>query len=128
VGNSEDRKYLCHIIEQQEMRPIPASGYREALQLIATFGAAAVLCDEGFQWQDLLGYTAYQVDSPRLILIANEPRQSLWAEALSLGAFDVVTKPFSEREVSFAIASSAPARPRGVRTEQGAISSRAKTA
>ena len=50
-------------------------------------------------WRDLLREGASLPDPPRLIVTSNLADDRLWAEALNLGAYDVLAKPFLSAEV-----------------------------
>jgi DNA-binding response OmpR family regulator len=62
-----------------------------------------VLCDgdaESPLWQDLLEQLRRLPDPPFLIVTSRLADDRLWSEALNLGAYDVLAKPFEEVEVS----------------------------
>jgi DNA-binding response OmpR family regulator len=56
------------------------------------------LCEAQLNWQDLLSYLAEVLDPPRLV-ITSRLDERLWAEALNLGSWDVLIKPFDGAEV-----------------------------
>ena len=57
-----------------------------------------VLCDREF-WKQLLEITAEMRAAPLVIVAANNADEQLWAEALNVGAYDVLAKPFETAEV-----------------------------
>jgi DNA-binding response OmpR family regulator len=62
-----------------------------------------VLCerDLGLEtWRDVLAQTALMAYSPLLIVTSRLANERLWAEALNLGAYDVLAKPFDATEVT----------------------------
>jgi DNA-binding response OmpR family regulator len=95
-----DLQYLRRVAEQSALVSMEAATGREALAAISHTGAGAVICDESLPWRDLLSYLAEDCDPPRVIVIASAPQNTMWAEVLSLGGFDVLAKPFVEDEVS----------------------------
>lgn len=97
---ARDLQYLRQIIDQHHLQTVQASTHREALAAISRSGATALICDESIPWRDLLSYLADDCDPPRVIVVASAPRNTLWAEVLSLGGFDVLSKPFNDAEVS----------------------------
>ena len=101
---ARDLQYLRQLIEEKQMEPVAAGAYREVLAAIGRFGAMAVVCDESLQWRDLLSRLAEDCDPPRMIVVAAASSQGLWAEVLSLGGFDVLTKPFLKNEVERVLA------------------------
>ncbi len=50
-------------------------------------------------WQQLLGYASHVPQPPRVIVSSRLADASLWAEALNLGAFDLLSVPFDRKEV-----------------------------
>ncbi|MBZ5622591.1 MAG: response regulator [Acidobacteriia bacterium] len=50
-------------------------------------------------WQEMLEYISLLPDPPLLIVISRLADDRLWAEALNLGAYDVLAKPFDAAEV-----------------------------
>ena len=63
---------------------------------------AAVVCERDLRpggWKDLLKSTQGQPNPPLLIVTSLLADEHLWAEALNLGAYDVLAKPFDRVEV-----------------------------
>lgn len=56
-------------------------------------------------WQELLQYISLLPDPPLLIVASRLADERLWAEALNLGAWDVLAKPFDTEEVIRVVAS-----------------------
>ena len=50
-------------------------------------------------WRDLLQYVSLLPDPPPVIVTSRLADEHLWAEALNLGAYDVLAKPFNNDEV-----------------------------
>lgn len=50
-------------------------------------------------WRDMLERISLLPDPPLLIVTSRQADERLWAEALNLGAFDVLAKPFDATEV-----------------------------
>jgi FixJ family two-component response regulator len=57
----------------------------------------AVLTDGN--WKDLLAHTAQQRQPPPVIVAAHHADDRLWMEVLNSGGYNVVAKPFEERDV-----------------------------
>ncbi len=102
----EDRFYLREILTRN--KSVLGLGCRWRLQQSAsvksvlrsvqtTPGIAAVICDHDLgdgQWRRLLHQTC-NVSRPPLVIVASRlADDQLWAEALNLGAHDVLSKPF----------------------------------
>lgn len=88
------------------------AGPRWALHEVVTLAAATaylrgndlslVLCDADASpdaWKELLRLIAGTRDAPLLIVSSRLADERLWAEALNLGAYDVLAKPFEAAEV-----------------------------
>lgn len=61
-----------------------------------------VLCEYDLRpgtWRELLRQTATLPEPPFLIVTSRLADERLWAEALNLGAYDVLAKPFDRTEV-----------------------------
>ena len=50
-------------------------------------------------WKDVLEYTNSLPNAPSFIVASRLADEHLWAEALNLGAWDVLAKPFDRTEV-----------------------------
>jgi DNA-binding response OmpR family regulator len=83
-----------------------------------------VLCDARLpdgDWKDLLRVANELNEPPRVIVTSRLADDSLWAEALNLGAFDVLPSPFNPQEVFWTLTSawrSWKERPADLRTER----------
>jgi DNA-binding response OmpR family regulator len=59
-----------------------------------------VLCDDALPWRDLLEGPIRALPVPPLLVVSSRLADDrLWAEALNLGAYDVLAKPFDKAEV-----------------------------
>lgn len=80
-----------------------ASNCREALDFLRTNEIAVLVCEEELpdgNWKELLDSLVRLPESPLLVVTSDDARTSLWAEALNLGAYDVLSKPFDSTEVT----------------------------
>ena len=60
-----------------------------------------VVCERDLQpgsWKDVLEQVTTLPDPPPLIVTSRLADECLWAEALNLGAYDILTKPFDRTE------------------------------
>jgi len=66
-----------------------------------------VICDvrlsDGHSWKDLLHEIRQMEDPPPFIVADRLANERLWAEALNLGAYDLLAKPFEVQEVWHAV-------------------------
>jgi DNA-binding response OmpR family regulator len=56
-------------------------------------------------WKDVLNHIVECQQPPSLIVTSRLADEYLWAEVLNLGAYDVLSKPFNEREVRHVLGS-----------------------
>ncbi|PWU10081.1 MAG: hypothetical protein C5B51_04980 [Terriglobia bacterium] len=83
------------------LKSCPSSG--EALLLLRSNPVPVVLCEHdhgGASWKELLDKTSSFTVPPYIIVVSRAADEHLWAEALNLGAYDVLAKPFDATEVS----------------------------
>jgi len=62
-----------------------------------------VLCERDLfpgSWREMLDGIKHMSDPPLLIVTSRLADEQLWAEALNLGAYDVLAKPFEVSEVN----------------------------
>jgi len=76
--------------------------YPSALAAVQDRSIAVIVCDTEFSprtWKETLEKTSILPAPPNLIVSSRLADESLWAEALNLGAYDVLAKPFDSEEV-----------------------------
>jgi DNA-binding NtrC family response regulator len=74
----------------------------EALPMMRQHDIAVVVCEHDLvsgKWTDLLDRLNDLPHPPSLIVTSRLADENLWAEALNLGAWDVLAKPFDRMEV-----------------------------
>jgi DNA-binding NtrC family response regulator len=67
-----------------------------------------VLCDSDVwpgSWRELLRHVLEISRPPQLVVASRFADEQLWAEALNLGAYDVLAKPFHQHEVERTLSS-----------------------
>ncbi len=80
----------------------PASGLGSAAGILAEQDVAIVISECNLfpdTWRTVLEYVSALPDPPLLIVASRLADERLWAEALNLGAWDVLAKPFDKQEV-----------------------------
>ena len=73
-----------------------------ALSLLREIALPILLCDTDLTagtWLEMLEHISRLPDPPLLIVTSRLADEHLWAEALNLGAWDVLAKPFDATEV-----------------------------
>jgi len=80
----------------------PAVALESALPVLRANAIPIVLSERDLfpgTWKDVLAETLNLSDPPLLIVASRLADEYLWAEALNLGAYDVLAKPFDPDEV-----------------------------
>jgi DNA-binding response OmpR family regulator len=111
---TEDRISLKSILRSSDWNvrfARPSRRIRVALDL-GTVGV--VLTDarlaDGRTWKDVLQEIERTPNPPLLIVTDRLADEALWAEVLNLGGYDVLAKPFDEKEVLHAMTMACGAR------------------
>jgi DNA-binding NtrC family response regulator len=98
----KDHLSLHAIIGHSTWRLFSAVGVPPALALLQGHEISVVLCERDLMpgtWIDMLENIKDLPHPPSLIVISRLADERLWSEALNLGAWDVLPKPFDRREV-----------------------------
>ncbi len=103
-GTEKDRQVLEAIFQGSGWELHHAPGCDAAADLIRTLGIPVVICDTSIAdgcWRDLA--TRFeQSNRPVMIISSRTADDRLWAEVLNVGGFDVLAKPFEDKEVRWA--------------------------
>ena len=106
----EDSSALAAIFARSEWPSCPNSewriqtltSFRSAVSVLGKDGPHIVVCEKNLgndSWRDLLDPMRQLPDPPALIVASRTADEYLWAEALNLGAYDVLAAPFEPAEV-----------------------------
>jgi DNA-binding response OmpR family regulator len=106
----EDHSALSRIIAAAEWPLCPASRWKlhacsnldSGMSFLKDHRAPLVICEGDLgaaTWRDFWAQAATLSDPPFLIVTSRLADEYLWAEALNLGAYDVLAKPFHPEEV-----------------------------
>ena len=99
-----DHEALDSMLRQPEWKLHKATSLTKAVsKLNRTHSIRVVLCERDLQsdsWRQLLSHLSHLDHPPLLIVMSNLADERLWAEALNLGAYDVLSKPFDPQEVT----------------------------
>ena len=100
--SEEDHLLLAHVFSHSNWRFDRARTCAEALEALQRSGAAVVICAAELpdgNWKDLLARLAGPPVPPHLIVVSRLADDSLWAEVLDRGGYDVLSVPFEPPEV-----------------------------
>ena len=98
----EDHLSFHAIIGHSKWMLFDASDLASALALLQQHEIAVLLCERDLTqgtWTDVLEHIQALPNTPSLIVTSRLADDRLWAEALNLGAWDVLAKPFDRTEV-----------------------------
>jgi DNA-binding response OmpR family regulator len=96
------RDRLRQILSRKNWELHEAADCCEALALLHGLSVPVLLCERDHadgNWEYLLRATAGLPAPPNLIVFSRLADESLWAEVLNLGGFDVLMTPFEPEEV-----------------------------
>jgi len=100
---ADDHAALYAIIQHNtKWKQFNACDLVSALALIQQHEIAVVLCERDSQpgtWIDVLDHLNAVPNAPKVIVASRLADDHLWAEAINLGAYDVLAKPFDRTEV-----------------------------
>jgi DNA-binding NtrC family response regulator len=86
---------------------IRCSGASEALQQITSERIELIICERDLtdgNWKTILAASEAMEPAPLVLVVSQHADESLWAEVLNLGGYDVLLKPFDRHEINRVIA------------------------
>jgi DNA-binding NtrC family response regulator len=98
----EDHLSVHAIIGHSAWVHLPCYELSSAAALLQKYDISVVLCAEHLghgNWADAVNNIGTLQDPPSLIVVSRAADTRLWAEALNLGAWDVLAKPLDRAEV-----------------------------
>jgi DNA-binding NtrC family response regulator len=98
----EDHSSLQAIIGHSKWLLLKARDLVSTFALLQQHEVAVVLCERDLvpgTWIDVLEHVKALPNAPSLIVSSRLADDRLWVEALNLGAWDVLAKPFDRTEV-----------------------------
>jgi DNA-binding NtrC family response regulator len=105
----QDHKLFKLLFTEQGWKLHRASSLESALRLLRQGIASLVIAEKDLPngtWKDVLGAVLQLSSAPPVVVTSLHADDYLWAEALNLGAYDVLAKPF-ERTEAIRVCSSA---------------------
>ncbi|MEO8662694.1 MAG: response regulator [Bryobacteraceae bacterium] len=97
-----DRESLRSILSHSNWVVHEAASKAEAVDALLSNRISVVLCGcelaDG-DWRNILEFVGDLPNSPPLIVTSRRADDSLWAEVLNLGGYDLLPAPFDRREV-----------------------------
>lgn len=109
VGEYKNDRVLLHdIFRKFAWKLYEARDRRRAMKCLEEHPVQVVLADSnlpGWNWKRALRDLRKLTHPPQLIVTSRTADDSLWAEVLNVGAYDVLAQPFERDEVERVIAS-----------------------
>jgi DNA-binding NtrC family response regulator len=99
---AEDRASLEAIFGRSDWKLISSPSEDAALEVLRANRIPLLFCESDVRpgvWQELLEKLGALPNAPYLVVTSRLADDRLWAEALNLGAYDVLSKPFDHTEV-----------------------------
>ena len=106
--DDEDHDILTDMLDNSVWQLETASTCREAIVRIGRLRVSAILCEYTLgdgTWKDVLDRCLETPKPAPVIVTSRLADEQLWAEVLNLGGYDVLAKPFREREVLHTVTS-----------------------
>ena len=99
----DDINSLRHILNHREWTLSLCTSAQEAVEHATQRRTAILICERDLPdgtWKDVLQRIESMVDPPMILVVSIHADESLWAEVLNLGGYDVLLKPFDCSEVT----------------------------
>lgn len=117
----KDRLLVADVFRRFGWRLFEARDRRRAMQCLKRYQVQVVIAESNtpyWNWRQVLSYLHSLARPPQLIVTSRMADDSLWAEVLNVGGFDLLAQPFVRDEVERVIAAArrhfdVPARPMG---------------
>ena len=98
----DDRSAVSQILHNPCWRIEHATSLEDAGKRLHEKVASVVLCERDLpdgDWKDLLPRVRKLALVPSVVVISRHANDDLWADVLSSGGYDVLSKPFDRREL-----------------------------
>ncbi len=98
----QDHLMLRHILDGALWQVSAVATRRGAIERLGAGTFSVVVCEsvlEDGTWKDILRHNQACAHAPPLVVTSRLADEYLWAEVLNLGGYDVLPKPFNDREV-----------------------------
>jgi DNA-binding response OmpR family regulator len=98
----QDHADLRRVVKDPKWQIDPVNSCRDAIDYLSRTDVFLILCEHSLpdgNWKRMLDYASLLPVPPPVIVTSRLADDHLWAEVLNLGGFDVLAKPYNEREV-----------------------------
>ena len=97
----QDHEFFHSLFQEQGWRLYGADSLRCGLSLLRRRAASVVITEQNLStasWKDVLEAVCLMPSPPLVVVSSIHADDYLWAEALNLGAYDVLSKPVERTE------------------------------
>lgn len=104
----DDQKSLFHMLDEMPFTVTMVRTCREAATALQQAEFDVIVCERSLpdgSWLELLERISDTGNTPLLIVTSRLADESLWAEVLNLGGYDVLATPFHRQEVHHVLTS-----------------------
>jgi DNA-binding response OmpR family regulator len=101
--HSEDQAALKQILQHGAWSISICATVSDALPLIRSLAPCLIVCERELSdgnWKTILAASEASAQPPLVLVTSRHADETLWAEVLNLGGYDVLLKPFDRREVT----------------------------
>jgi DNA-binding NtrC family response regulator len=105
-SDANDSQVMQNILGEWKVKS--ARNCAEALFMLRNADCSVVICDKELpdgSWRDLLSGMGRLLSAPPLVVMSRHADETLWAEVLERGGFDLLAKPLEGDEVQRVIPS-----------------------
>jgi DNA-binding response OmpR family regulator len=98
----DDHDALEWLLNRRQWQIRKAFTFSSAVALLQKTRVSVVVCERDLEpgtWRDMMDHLRLLPQPPYLIVTSRLADECLWAEALNVGAYDVLAKPFDDTEV-----------------------------
>jgi DNA-binding response OmpR family regulator len=110
---AEDHIILSGLSDGLAWRFSGVANCSDALAVLTRNTVSIIFCEtimEDGTWKDVLFHLKTLVETPLLVVTSRLADEYLWAEVLNMGGYDVLAKPFNDREVCHVLTTAVLAR------------------
>ena len=101
-ADRRDHESLRQMLSAERWDVLQAETCGEALTAVKAKRPSVVTCDHNLPdgtWRDLFSLLESIGEPPPMVVISRQADESLWAEVLNCGGYDVLAKPLETTEV-----------------------------
>jgi DNA-binding response OmpR family regulator len=107
-STEDDHAAIFRLLDELPFVVTPARSCREAAIALNQEQFGIIVCESSLpdgDWTQILNQISGAGEKPLLIVTSRLADESLWAEVLNLGGYDLLAKPFSRQEVRHVLTS-----------------------